>query len=536
MSDDRHAGPIERSYDAIVIGAGPNGLVAATVLARGGKRVLLLERAAAVGGHTRPIDIAPGFRAPPLGCDSGWLPGEVARAIGIEPPAMVEPRTALTVRADGEMLSLPVELQRAVEVIRKRSHRDAERWARLASRLGKFARFLEAMYVSPPPDIDASAIGEMASLVALGRKFRALGRADMAEVLRVMPMPVQDLLDDELELESLKAGIAAGGIRDLRQGPRSGGTSFVLIHHLVGAQNGSARARPWWRDAPDAFARAADSAALDAGVTVRCGATVVSILVRDDAVAGVALEKGDEIVAPIVISTADPGRTIGMVDPVWLDPDFLLAIRNIKYRGCTAVVQYALDALPEFPGVRGSVEILSGITSLTPSLDALERAADAAKYGGISTHPHVEITVPSLRWPALAPEGKHVLVARAQYAPWRLRDDTGWDESRRSALGDAVTAAIGESVPGFGDRVLHRQVLAPPDIENEFTLTEGAPTHGELTLDQILFMRPVPGWGRHAMPVDGLYLGGAGAHPGPGVLGGAGWLAARRALRDRRRS
>jgi phytoene dehydrogenase-like protein len=392
------------------------------------------------------------------------------------------------------------------------------------------------MYVLPPPDIEAASIAEMTSLVALGRKFRALGRADMAELLRVLPMPVQDLVDDDLELEPLKAGIAAGGIRDLRQGPRSGGTSFVLIHHLVGAQHGSARARPWWRDAPDALATAAATAALEAGVTIRCRATVGAIAVRDDAVAGVALETGDEIAAPIVISTADPARTIGMVDPVWLDPDFLLAVRNIRYRGCTAVIQYALDALPELPGVRGSAEILGGIMSLTPELDAIERAADAAKYGGISAHPHVEVTVPSLRWPTLAPAGKHVLVARAQYAPWRLRDDTGWDDSRRRALGDAVTAVITEAVSGFGDRVLHRQVLAPPDIEQEFALTEGAPTHGELALDQILFMRPVPGCGRHAMPVDGLYLGGAGAHPGPGVLGGAGWLAARRALRDKRRS
>jgi phytoene dehydrogenase-like protein len=280
----------------------------------------------------------------------------------------------------------------------------------------------------------------------------------------------------------------------------------------------------------------AESAARRAGVTIRCGAAIARVLVRDDAVGGIALADGEEIAAHTVISTADPVRTLlGMVDPVWLDPEILHAVRNIKLRGSTAFVHYAVDRLPDLPGVSDSAAALTGVVSLTPTLDDLERAADAAKYGRVSEHPHIELTAPSVRWPALAPAGKHVLVARVQYAPYQLRDGAAWDAAHGCALTVSVTAAIAGRLPGFAESVLHRAVLTPRDLEARFALTGGAVTHGELTLDQILFMRPIPGWGRHAMPIDGLYLGGAGAHPGPGVIGAPGWLAAQRALADARR-
>jgi phytoene dehydrogenase-like protein len=254
--------------------------------------------------------------------------------------------------------------------------------------------------------------------------------------------------------------------------------------------------------------------------------------VRDDAVTGVALVNGDELMAPIVVSTADPARTLlGMVDPVWLDPEFLHAVRNIKFRGCTAFVRFALDRLPDIAGLEDSNTALTGAVSLTPSLDALEHAYDAAKYGGVSDQPHVEITVPTLRWPSLAPQGKHVLLARAQYAPYRLRDGGSWDDTRSCELGETITRAISRVMPAFADAVSHREIITPLDLEARYGVTEGALTHGEMTLDQILFMRPLPGCGRYAMPINGLYLAGSGAHPGPGVLGGAGWLAARRIIK-----
>ena len=284
------------------------------------------------------------------------------------------------------------------------------------------------------------------------------------------------------------------------------------------------RGRGSWRAGPAAFATAALDAAKRFGATVRTGAEVARIEVRDDAVSAVVLADGEEIAARSVLSTADPATTfLQWVDPVWLDPEFVRAVGNLRHRGCTSFVLYGLDALPDLPG-------LDGVVSLTPDLVTLERAADAAKYGQIPDRPHVELTAPSLACPSLAPQGKHVVVARVQYAPYALRDGGIWDDARRDALAETVTATIVAAVPGFRSRVLHRAALSPLDLEREFALPEGSPSHGELALDQVLFMRPVAGWGRHATPIDGLVLGGSGTHPGPGILGGAGWLAAGRML------
>lgn len=517
------------AFDAIVIGGGPNGLVAAAALGKAGRRVLVVERAESIGGQSRAFEFAPGFRAP-LGADGGWLPPVVAKGIGVTPPPASPPAVSVSVFSDGGFVSVPVDPVRAEDAIREYSSRDAGRWAPFVRRLGKLAGFLGALYQLPAPDIDTTSFADITSMLGLGRKFRALGRDDMTELLRVLPMSIQDLLDDEFESVPLKAAVGAGGVRDIRQGPRSGGTTFVLLHHLVGAPAGSVRARSWWRDGPDAFIVAAAALARTHGVTIRTSAQVERIIVKDDAVDGVVLTGGEEISAPLVISTADPTETLlGLVDPLWLDPDLMLAVRNIKYRGCTAYVQYALDALPEAPGL-GTDEWAS-VVSLTASLDALERAYDPVKYGGMSAEPLIEISVPTVRWPTLAPNGKHVMVARVQYVPYRTDLATNGETVR--SLGESVTAAIGRAVPGFEARVLHHATLTPRDLETRFGATNGALTHGELTLDQILFMRPVAGLGRHAMPIDGLYLGGSGAHPGPGVLGGAGWLAARAAVSSR---
>jgi phytoene dehydrogenase-like protein len=517
-------------YDAIVVGAGSNGLVAAAALGKAGKRVLVVESADAIGGQRRVSDFAPGFRAP-LSADTGWLPPTVARGLGLASIATTPPSVVASVVGDGSGLSLSTDLNRATAAIRGLSSRDVERWSSFVELLGKLAGFLEAMYQLPAPDIDtALSLGELAPLVGLGRKFRSLGRADMLELLRVLPMSLQDLLDDWFETPLLRAALATGGVRGIRQGPRSGGTSFVLLHHLVGSRGG---ARGWWRERPDAFVGAAATVARANRVELRTDATVARILVRDDAVTGVALANGDELSAPIVVSTADPVRTmLGMVDPVWLDPEFLLALRNIKFRGCTAVVRFALDRLPDLPDLDDSSSALAGAVSLTPSLDSLERAYDAAKYGNVSSSPHIEITAPTLRWPSLAPPGKHVVLAHAQYAPYHLRGGASWDDTRSCELGETVTRAIGRVMPGFAEAITHREILTPLDLESRFGVTEGALTHGEMTLDQILFMRPLPGFGRYAMPIDGLYLAGSGAHPGPGVLGGAGWLAAKRIIKS----
>lgn len=521
-------------FDAIVIGAGANGLVAATRMAQGGLRVLLLEGADAAGGQSRTVEFAPGFRAAPLGADPGWLPDPIARLLGLESLERAAGEMPLSVATgSGAFLSLPRDPARAAEAIRPHSAADAAKWPGFVAELRALAGFLEALYGMPAPDVDTTSLDDLLPLLGLGRKYRALGRRGMIEFLRTLPLSVGELLDDAFECGPLKAAVATGGVEDYPRGPRAGGTGFVLLHHMVGAPAGAVRGRRPWRRGPDAFTDGALAAVTRAGVTMRTGTRVERIVVRDDAVAGVTLAGGEEIAATRVLSTADPATTLTqLVDPLWLDPEFMLAVRNIRHRGCTAYVLYALGALPEIRGLDAGA--LAGTVSLTPSLTALEKAADATKYGQVSESPHIELTAPTLTWSQLAPDGRQVLVARVQWAPYRLREGGTWDAARTEALAEQVTGAIESVAPGFRSRVLHRAAWSPLDLERQFGLREGAATQGEMGLDQILFMRPVAGWGRHATPVAGLYLGGAGTHPGPGILGGPGWLAAERVLADRK--
>jgi phytoene dehydrogenase-like protein len=353
----------------------------------------------------------------------------------------------------------------------------------------------------------------------------------MTALLRALPMPAQDLLDEWFESEPLKAAIASTAVQNLRQGPRSGGTSLVLMHHLVGAPAGSMRRAGSWANA--GIVAALEDAARRNGATIRTNTRVERIQIADEEIRGVVLENGEELSARTVLSSADASRTmLGMVDPVWLDPEFIRAIGNIKYRGSTAFVVYGLDRLVGLPGGSNLPQLLSGIVSLTPSRDALEHAYDAAKYGRVSDRPHVEVTIPTIAEPRHAPNGKHVLVARVQYAPYRLRDGDKWDSKRRDALAAHVTTAISAAIPRFEDFVLQRTVFSPTDVEKLFGSTEGAAHQGELMLDQFLFMRPVPGWAHYRMPVEGLYLGGSGTHPGHGVIGGCGYNAAQQVIRD----
>lgn len=521
--------------DVVVIGGGANGLLAAAVLGRAGRRVGLVEGAEALGGQGRVVEFAPGFRAAPLGFDSGWLPPPIARTLGLpSPDTQVSDGSIAVPVSGGGFLVLPADAARAADAIRPFSAGDASKWPAFTTRLHRLAGFLAALYQTPAPDIGARSLGELLPLLGIGRRFRQLGRVDMIEFLRTLPMSVWELLDDWFESAPLKAAVAAGGVRDFQQGPRSGGTGFVLLHHLVGATAGSVRGRGGWGTDPMAFTGAAAEAARRFGVTIRTGARVSRIRVENDRVTGVVLDGGEAIEATSVLSTADATHTLlELVDPAWLDPEFMQAVRNIRYRGCTSVVLYALGRLPEVPGLPR--EALAGVVSLTGSVEALERSADAAKYGEVPETPHVEVTVPTLRSPGLAPAGKHVLAARVQYAPYRLGAGASWDAARREALADTVTAAIGRVIPGLASVIEHRAAWSPRDLEERFGLREGAVSHGELGLDQILFMRPVAGWGNHTTPIAGLHLGGAATHPGPGILGGSGWLAARRMLAERGR-
>jgi len=521
---------MKRPTDCIVIGSGPDGLVAAIALARRGRKVTVLEAAESLGGEIRSIEFAPGFRAAPLAADLGWIGPDVARLAGMEGIAMISSDPTIVASGeDGTWLHLSRRPDVTAAALRRHSSRDADRWPAFTERISRLSGFLQLLYSAPPAAIDAHRVPDLASMLRLSLKLRGLGKTEMIELLRTVPMSVADLLDEWFEHDGLKGVLAARAVTDLCQGPMSGGTAFTLLHRQVGCDVGVFGPRSMPATGADAVIRALASRARAAGVELRAGAPVRSITIREDRAAGVVLTNGEEIASRVVISTADPYRTLlELLDPVHLDPELILAVQNIRFRGAVAKVLVGLDGLPAGSLPSGG-EAPRATVSIAPSIRYVERAYDATKYGQISEHPFVEAWVPSLIEPGLAPEGRHVAVLHVQFTPYLLRESS-WDRERE-LLGDLAVRLVDEQLPGFAERVVHRRVFAPPDLEREFQLREGAAAQGELMLDQILFMRPVAGWARYATPMPGLFLAGPGTHPGPGIFGGSGLLAAVAVLR-----
>lgn len=510
-----------RPVDTVVVGGGTNGLAAAIALAQAGDRVVVVEAAATLGGALRAVEIAPGFSAPPFGGETGWMPPEVARGLGLR-GAAVEPGRTILAAGDGGWLALGPDPAAAAASL---PAADAARWPAFAERIHGLAGVLRSLYVSPAPRIGADQLGEMVNLLKVGRKVRGLGRTGMVEMLRTVPMSVADLLDEWFSSDTLKGLLAADAVTDLCQGPVSGGTAFNFLHRHVGAPAGVIGARPDLDGV--ALVAALAARAGSAGVEIRTGTAVANVVVRDDRAVAVRLASGEEITCRSVVSSLDPWRSLlELVDPVHHDPEFIRAVDNIRFRGAASFLLLALDGLPAMPPG------FDGVVCIAPSINDVERAFDATKYGEISSAPWLRMRVPSLHNAGLAPAGKHVAVIRVQYTPWRLRSGN-WDAAREP-LARQVLSRLEEHLPGLSGRVLHQRLLTPPDLERDFGLREGAVNHGEMMLDQILFMRPVAGWSRHATPVSGYYLAGSGTHPGGGVAGASGWLAAQAVLTGRR--
>jgi len=473
--------------DVLVIGAGVNGLVAAHLLARTGRRVTVLERATA-------IDATPAW---------GWMPAALAAELGVTPDVLgtqLPDPWCVVPLADGGRLELSRDVARTAAAIATVSPADGARWPAFCERMHRLARVLEALYLQPAPDVETRQPVELLRIARLGLKVRRMGRETIVDLLRVLPMSVADLLDEWFEHDALKGALGAAGVIHLHQGPRSGGTAYNFLHHHVGCAPGVFR---------PPLTTAARALAGRPGISVRHGAVVSRILVREGRVRGVALAGGEEIAASLVVSDADPRATLlGMLEPGWLDPELMRAVRNIKCRGVAARVTLTLDR-PAEPVT----------LTVAPSLEALERAYDAVKYGRMSAQPWVE-----------ARADGHALHVHAQYAPYAL--EGGWTDEARRAFGEAVVARLAEHVPGLRGQVRQLEVLTPVDLEARSGLTEGQAYHGEQTLDQVLFMRPVPGWSRYRTPIGGLWLCGAGTHPGGQVAGVSGRLAARAILED----
>jgi phytoene dehydrogenase-like protein len=408
---------------------------------------------------------------------------------------------------------------------------DAEAYDEYARAMVDMARFVKPILSMVPPDPLSLDPAGLARLFGLVQRFRGLGRLDQHNLVQLMTMSATDLLDQWFETDVLKATMSASGIIGTFLGVRSPGTAYVLLHHYMGEIDGAFRSWGFSRGGTGAISMAIAGAAREAGVEIRVEAPVERIKVQGGRATGVVLPGGDELDAPVVLSSLDPHRTfLKLLEPGVLDDEFLEEVRRYKLRGSSGKVNLALDALPEFKCLPGPGAHLRGALSISPSVEYMERAYDDAKYGDFSRRPYVDMVIPSLTDPSVAPPGKHILSCFVQYAPYTLREGT-WDE-KREAFGDAVVDTIAEYAPNLKDVILHRQVLTPLDLEREWGLTEGNIFQGELSLEQLFFLRPVPGWARYRTPVRGLWMCGSATHPGGGIMGAPGRIAALELLKE----
>lgn len=529
-----------QTYDAIIIGAGHNGLTTAACLAKAGKKVLVLERRAVIGGIAATEEIFPGFKLSTCEHLAGSFSREIIADLNLQKHGLeILPLNPLLFAPslDGHSLVIPPAFAKATDEIGRHSKNDAAKYAAFCALLNKLSAYLLTLYSLPLPDRAAPGSSISMELLKAIWEFHRLGKKQGYEFLRILPMSVADLLNEWFENDLLKAALAASGIRGLFVGPRQQGTSFNLLHHQLGDSNGALRTAGFARGGIGNLPQALALAARHYGAEIRTGAEAAKIVTKDGAATAVALLNGDEINARSIISSADVKRTfLSLVEPTYLDPLFLLQVKNIRCRGTVAKINLALDTLPRFKNAPdpSATAHLGGVIHIGPTLDYLEHAADDAKYGRFSRQPFLEITIPTVADPSLAPAGKQVMSVWMQSAPYHLREGD-WN-SQRDLLGDTVINLIEGYAPGFKNSILHRQVLTPLDLEETYGLTEGHIYHAELALDQIFFMRPFPGWARYGTPIKNLYLCGSGTHPGGGITGLPGYYAAGRILKKSRRA
>ncbi|MCG6877429.1 MAG: NAD(P)/FAD-dependent oxidoreductase [Betaproteobacteria bacterium] len=523
-----------KKCDAIVIGGGHNGLVCAAYLARAGKRALVLERREVLGGAALSEEVFPGFTFSVFSYVVSLLRPEIIRDLDLPRHGLhiLPLESTLTPLPDGGHIAQWNDHDQNRHELARHSLRDAEAYDELGRLLHQMARAVRPLLGMLPPDPASLRVRDLASLARLGGHLRGLAPEHFHALHKLLTMSSADYLDEWFETEALKATKSASGIIGTMLGPRSPGTAYVLLHHYMGELDGVFRAWGFAKGGNGSVSAAIAAAARRFGAEIRTGAPVANVIVKGHRAVGVALESGEEIQAKVVVSGADPRRTfLDLLGPGQLPDDFVAAIRRFRFRGASGKVNLALAELPRFAGLPDAGPHLRGAISISPSVDYLERAYDEAKYGEFSRRPYLDIVIPSLLDPAMAPPGKHVMSIFAQYAPYALNG--GWTDARREAFGDAVIDTITEYAPNLKGAILHRQVITPADIERTVGLTEGNIFQGELTLQQMFFFRPVPAWARYATPVPGLYQCGAGTHPGGGVMGASGRLAAQAILGEK---
>ena len=539
-------------YDAVVIGGGHNGLISAAYLARAGLRTLVLERRHVLGGAAVTEEIVPGFRFSVASYVVSLLRPEIIRELDL-------PRHGLDIlpldgtftplpegggpwgsghaRAgahDGDYLWRVNDHGRTIRELRRWSKVDAEAYDEYGRLMVEMARFIKPILGIVPPDPTGRDPREFLPLAGLLRTFQSLPETQQAVFVQLMTMSAADFLDQWLETDPLKATMSASGIIGTFQGVRSPGTAYVLLHHYMGEIDGAFRAWGIPKGGTGSVSMAIASAAHAAGAEIRTEAPVARILVRTGRATGVALESGEQIEAATVLSSVDARRTfLGFLEPGTLDPAFEEEVRRFKFRGSSGKVNLAVDRLPDFTCLPGDGEHLRGAISFSPSVEYMERAYDDAKYGRFSTRPYIDMIIPTLVDPSMAPRGKHVISCFIQYAPYHLDPALGTWDDQREAFGDAVLDTIAERAPNIRDVVVGRQILTPLDLERTLGLTEGNIFQGELSLEQLFWGRPVPGWARFRTPVRDLWLCGSAVHPGGGIMGAPGRSAALELIRTR---
>jgi len=524
-----------QTFDVIIVGGGHNGLVCAAYLAKAGKKVLVLEQRHILGGAASSDEIFPGFTFSVYSYVVSLFRPHILRELELTRHGyqVIPLECTFTPFPDGESLTRCGDPEATRREIARFSPHDAEIAPRFSMAMTKMASFIKHIIDAPSPDPASLRIGEIAKLLGLGRRFKKLDADDRYLFTKLMTMSAVEFLDLWFESDRLKGPMSVSGIIGTYLGVRSPGTAYVLLHHYMGEIDGAFRSWGLSKGGTGGVSLACARAARSFGAEIRTEAPVEQILIKEGRAAGVVVKGGYEIKSKTVISAADTHQTFfKMVGEQHLDNDFVRQLKRFKYRGSSAKVNLAVDRLPEFSCKPGGGPHLKGDITIAPGVDYLEKAYDDAKYGNFSQKPFLDIVIPSLTDPTVAPPGKHVISIFVQYAPYHLKEGARQWPTKREALGDAVVDTLAEYCPGFKDSILHRQVVTPWDLEQDVGLTEGNIFQGELSLEQLGPFRPVAGWSRYRTPINNLWMCGSCVHPGGGIMGAPGEMAAKSLLKS----
>ena len=514
-------------YDAIVIGGGHNGLITAAYLARAGRKTVVLEKRPLLGGAAVTEQVFPGFKFSVFSYVVSLLRPEIIRDLDLPSHGLqiLPLESTVTPLDNGDYLAGWADPDETRHELERHSPRDAEAAVQFGRLMHHMAMAVKPILAMVPPDPASLSPSDLKGLLKFAGHFRSLGAERFHALHKLMTMSSADYLDEWYEFDPLKATKSASGIIGTFLGPRSPGSAYVLLHHYMGEIDGAFRAWGFQKGGTGAISESIASAARALGAEVRTDAGVARVIVKNGRATGVALDSGDELEAPVIASSLDPRRTfLDLVDKKDLPGELLDEVGRYRFRGSSGKVNLALSGLPNFTCMPGLGPHLRGAISISPSLAYLERAYDDAKYGEFSRNPYMDIVIPSMIDPGMAPPGKHVMSIFVQYAPYNVNG--GWTDAKRDAFGDAVVNTLEKYAPNIKSLILHRQVLTPADIERITGLSEGNIFAGELALQQLFFLRPSSRWAKYRTPIRGYWQCGSGTHPGGGIMGASGRLAA----------